>query len=229
MAVGLYDEAEAETERAVQGEPDGAAFLALQGWIQYQQGHFGAAIITLRRAFPFHVSATGDLLPREIWEILYPLEYWELIERYSKDHNVDPYLVASLIRQESTFNAGIRSRAGARGLMQIMPHTGRSLARKHNRRYRTQDLYNPAINIRYGTHYLEEVLNRFGGRLDYALASYNAGPHRVKAWTGMDLTLDSEEFIEEIPFTETRNYVKLVLRNEMLYRRLYGRSSAIVD
>jgi soluble lytic murein transglycosylase len=229
IAVGLYDEAETEAERAVQGEPDGEAFLALLAWIQYQQDHFGAAIITLRRAFPFHISAAGDLLPKEIWEILYPVKYWESIERYSKDHEVDPYLVAALIRQESTFNAGIRSGAGARGLMQIMPHTGRNLARKHNRRYQTRDLYNPEINIRYGTHYLQEVLERFGGRLDYALASYNAGPHRVKAWTGMDLTLDSEEFIEEIPFTETRNYVKLVLRNEMLYRRLYSRSSAVVD
>ena len=113
--------------------------------------------------------------------------------------------------------------------MQIMPHTGRNLARQHRQRYRTQDLYDPEVNIRYGTHYLKEVMDTFGGRLEYALASYNAGPHRVKAWTGMDLTLDSEEFIEEIPFTETRNYVKLVLRNEMLYRRLYHQSSVAVD
>ena len=113
--------------------------------------------------------------------------------------------------------------------MQIMPRTGRTLARQHRQPFKTRDLYDPEVNIRYGTHYLKEVLDRFGGRLDYALASYNAGPHRVKAWTGMDLTLDSEEFIEEIPFTETRNYVKLVLRNEMLYRHLYHQSSATVD
>jgi soluble lytic murein transglycosylase len=205
------------------------AFLAALAWIHYQQGDFREAIITVRRSFPFHVAATGDLLPKEIWEVLYPLKYWDSIERYSQDHDVDPYIIAALIRQESTFDPRVRSRAGARGLMQIMPYTGRNLARQHSRRYRTQDLYDPEINIRYGTHYLKEVLDRFGGRLDYALASYNAGPHRVRAWTGMNLTLDSEEFIEEIPFTETRNYVKLVLRNEMLYRRLYRRSPTGVD
>jgi soluble lytic murein transglycosylase len=183
----------------------------------------------MRRAFPFHISATGDLLPDEVWEILYPLEYWDWVEQYSEDHGVDPYVVVALIRQESTFNPRVRSRAGARGLMQIMPYTGRKLARQHSRRYRTSDLLDPEISIRYGTHYLKEVLDRFDGRLDYALASYNAGPHRVRTWTGMDLTLDSEEFIEEIPFTETRNYVKLVLRNEMMYRRLYARSPAVVD
>ena len=77
------------------------------------------------------------------------------------------------------------------------------------------------------------MLDRYGDRPDYALASYNAGPHRVKAWTAMDLSLDAEEFIEEIPFTETRNYVKLVLRNEMMYRRIYGntlhQSTAFAD
>ena len=88
-----------------------------------------------------------------------------------------------------------------------------------------RELHNPEINIRYGTRYLKDVLSRFEGRVDYALASYNAGPHRVKRWTEMDMTIDPEVFIEEIPFTETRNYVKLVLRNEMLYRRLYGDSS----
>ena len=110
--------------------------------------------------------------------------------------------------------------------MQIIPATGRQLARQERRQYRTRDLHNPEINIRYGTRYLKEVMGRFDGRVDYALASYNAGPHRVKRWTDMDMSIDPEVFIEEIPFTETRNYVKLVLRNEMLYRRLYGNTVA---
>jgi soluble lytic murein transglycosylase len=225
VAVGLFDEAEIETKRAIKGHDDDAAFRAVLAWLYYAQDDFRNAIVTIREAFPFHASATGDLLPKSVWRMLYPVKYFEFVERYAKDHDVDPFVVAGLIRQESTFNPRARSRVGARGLMQIMPYTGRKLARAHRRRYRTQDLYNPEINIRYGTHYLKEVLDRFGGRLDYALASYNAGPHRVKAWTGMDATLDAEEFIEEIPFTETRNYVKLVLRNEMLYRRLYGGTS----
>jgi soluble lytic murein transglycosylase len=110
--------------------------------------------------------------------------------------------------------------------MQILPSTGKLLARQEKLRYNASDLFDPEINIRYGTRYLKDVLGSFGGRVDYALASYNAGPHRVRRWTGMDLTIPSEVFIEEIPFDETRDYVKLVLRNEMLYRRLYGGAMA---
>jgi soluble lytic murein transglycosylase len=184
---------------------------------------------TMRRAFPFHVSATGDLLPKAVWQIIYPLKYWDLVQRYSEEQSVDPYLVAALIRQESTFNAGIRSPAGARGLMQIMPGTGSAIAREQRRRYQHSDLYDPDVNVRFGTHYFRKVLNQFGGRVDYALASYNAGPHRVRAWTRSGSNADPEEFIEEIPFTETRNYVKLVLRNEMLYRRIYAQPASLAE
>jgi len=222
FAVGLPKRALQEAEAAVRGERDDAAFRAMAAWIYSRQGSTLDTIITIRQAFPFYVSATGDLLPRPIWELFYPLPFREHVERYATARGLDPFLVAALIRQESTFNPRVRSRAGARGLMQIIPSTGRLLARQERRRYSTRDLYNPEINIRYGTRYLKSILGRFNGRVDYALASYNAGPHRVKRWTGMDMTIDPEVFIEEIPFDETRAYVKLVLRNEMLYRRLYG-------
>jgi soluble lytic murein transglycosylase len=222
FAVGLSKRALGEARAAVDGGRDDSSFLAMAAWIHARGGDNLQAIITIRNAFPFHVSATGDLLPRPIWELFYPLPYRELVVRYANARGIDPYLVAALIRQESTFNPRVRSRAGARGLMQIIPATGRQLARQERRRYATRDLYDPEINIRYGPRYLKEVLTRFNGRVDYALASYNAGPHRVKRWTGMDMTIDPEVFIEDIPFDETRAYVKLVLRNEMLYRRLYG-------
>lgn len=221
-AVGLSKRALEEALNAVVGAHDDPAFLAMAAWIHSHQGDNLRAIITIRNAFPFYISATGDLLPRPIWELFYPLPYREHVEAYSLARGLDPYLVAALIRQESTFNPRVRSPAGARGLMQIIPATGRQLARQERRKYATNDLYNPQINIQYGTRYLKDVLGRFDGRVDYALASYNAGPHRVKRWTGMDMTLDPEIFIEDIPFAETRKYVKLVLRNEMLYRRLYG-------
>lgn len=228
-SVGLEKEALLEIDRAVSGRRDDAAFLALAAWIQADQNRNLEAFRTLRGAFPFHGSATGDLLPRPIWELLYPLHYWDSVVRYSTDRGIDPYLVAALIRQESTFNPRVRSRAGARGLMQILPSTGRVLARQERRRYHTSDLYDPEVNIRYGTRYLKDILESFDGRVDYALASYNAGPHRVKRWTGMDMTIPSEIFIEEIPFDETRDYVKLVLRNEMLYRRLYREGESRAD
>jgi soluble lytic murein transglycosylase len=223
-AVGLEKEALQEAMKAVRGLRDDTAFLAIAAWIHADRERNLDAFRTLRDAFPFHVSATGDLLPRPVWELFFPLAYWETVQRYSEERGLDPYLVAALIRQESTFNPRVRSHAGARGLMQIIPSTGQILARQEKRRYDAAELYNPEINIRYGTRYLKDVLESFGGRVDYALASYNAGPHRVKRWTGMDLTIPSEIFIEEIPFDETRDYVKLVLRNEMLYRRLYATS-----
>ena len=220
-AIGLSKRALGDARAAVVGERDDSAFLAMAAWIHSREGDNLQAIITIRNAFPFHVSATGDLLPRPIWELFYPLLYRDHVERYASARGLDPYLVAALIRQESTFNPRVCSRAGARGLMQIVPATGRQLARRERRKYKTRDLYNPEINIRYGTLYLKDILARFNGRIDYALAGYNAGPHRVKRWTGMDMSLDPEVFIEDIPFDETRAYVKLVLRNEMLYRRLY--------
>ncbi len=221
-AIGLTKRALGKARAAVVGERDDSAFLAIAAWIHSREGDNLQAIITIRNAFPLHVSATGDLLPRPIWELFYPLPYRDHVERYARARGLDPYLVAALIRQESTFNPGVRSRAGARGLMQIIPATGRQLARRERRKYATRDLYNPEINIRYGTLYLKDVLARFNGRVDYALAGYNAGPHRVKRWTGMDMSIDPEVFIEDIPFDETQSYVKLVLRNQMLYRRLYG-------
>jgi soluble lytic murein transglycosylase len=228
LAMGLYEEATLEATRSVHAEGD-PAFLATVAWIRDRQGRTPEAMSTMRRAFPFHVSATGDLLPKAVWQIIYPLKYWDLVQRYSEEQSVDPYLVAALIRQESTFNAGIRSPAGARGLMQIMPGTGSAIAREQRRRYQHSDLYDPDVNVRFGTHYFRKVLNQFGGRVDYALASYNAGPHRVRAWTRSGSNADPEEFIEEIPFTETRNYVKLVLRNEMLYRRIYAQPASLAE
>lgn len=228
LAMGLHEEATLEATRSVHSEGD-PAFLATVAWIRDREGRYLEAMSTMRDAFPFHVSATGDLLPKDIWQIIYPLRYWEFVERYSEEQNLDPYLVAALIRQESTFNAGIRSPAGARGLMQIMPATGRIIAREQRRRYQHSDLYDPEVNIRFGTYYFRKVLNQFGGRVDYALASYNAGPHRVRRWTQSGANADPEEFIEEIPFNETRNYVKLVLRNEMLYRRIYMQPKSLAD
>ena len=105
--------------------------------------------------------------------------------------------------------------------MQIMPATGRALARLEGLTYRVSRLYDPAVNIRFGTRYFRQLLDEFDNRPELALAGYNAGPHRVRVWTAEDRNVPAELFIEEIPFTETRNYVKLVMRNEMLYRRWY--------
>ena len=206
---------------ARRGLPDDPAFEAMRAWLLADDNKAVQAIQALRRAAPFHTSAAGEALPDAWWRILYPLDFEERIQERSDHWELDPYWVASLIRQESVFVPRTRSPVGARGLMQVMPATGRALARLEGVSYRTSRLYDPGVSIRFGTRYLRQLLDRFAERPELALAGYNAGPHRVRDWTDMNMAIPAEVFIEEIPFTETRNYVKLIMRNEKIYRRLY--------
>ena len=206
---------------ARRGLPDDSAFEAMRAWLLADDNKAVQAIQALRRAAPFHTSAAGEALPDAWWRILYPLNFEERIQERSDHWELDPYWVASLIRQESVFVPRTRSPVGARGLMQVMPATGRALARLEGVSYRTSRLYDPGVSIRFGTRYLRQLLDRFAERPELALAGYNAGPHRVRDWTDMNMAIPAEVFIEEIPFTETRNYVKLIMRNEKIYRRLY--------
>ena len=203
------------------GLPDDPAFEAIRAWLLADSNLAVQSIQALRRAAPFHTSAAGEALPDAFWRILYPLRFEERILERSDQWDLDPYWVASLIRQESVFVPRTRSPVGARGLMQVMPATGRALARLEGVSYRTSGLYDPGVSIRFGTRYLRQLLDRFASRPEMALAGYNAGPHRVRDWTDMNMTIPAEVFIEEIPFTETRTYVKLIMRNEKIYRRLY--------
>ena len=130
--------------------------------------------------------------------------------------------MAALIAQESTFEPGIRSVANAWGLMQVVPPTGRRLARTLGmRRFTTSTLTNPEANIRLGMLYFSQLVRRFGGT--YALASYNAGENGVARWRAEHPGLDEDEFIDDIPFPETQNYVKRILGTAEDYRLLYGR------
>jgi soluble lytic murein transglycosylase len=154
--------------------------------------------------------------------VIFPLAYWDSIKRYSAQRDLDPYVVAALIAQESTFDPQIRSVANAWGLMQIVPTTGRRLARAVGvRRFSIATLTNPDINIRMGTLYFSDLVRQFGGTY-YALASYNAGENRVIKWKSERQGLDEDEFIDDIPFPETQNYVKRILGTAEDYRRLYG-------
>lgn len=164
-------------------------------------------------------------LPREMWEILFPRLWWDDLRKNAKAADLDPYLVAGLIRQESEFNPRARSRSNARGLMQLLPSTARYMSRhvpdRRARRYSLAALYRPEINMIYGTQYLRQVLDRFDGNVEYALAGYNAGPNRVDEWTRDEKFGEPAEFVESIPITQTREYVQAVLRNAAVYRLLY--------
>jgi soluble lytic murein transglycosylase len=164
------------------------------------------------------------------WRLAFPLPYRALLERYVKERNLDLYTVAGLIRQESEFDPLAVSRSKAYGLTQVLPSTGLQLSRKIGLRgFRTAMLLRPEINLQLGTYYLRALLDEYGGRWEAALAAYNAGPNRVKAWQEWGSFREPAEFVETIPFTETRNYVQLVLRNAAVYRWLYAQEKPPVQ
>ncbi len=192
--------------------------------LYWDQGDPLAAINALRQAHPEYAAYRGDEVSADVFRLLFPLTHWDLIRRNAEAHGLDPYLVAGLIRQESGFHPRARSVANARGLMQLIPSTGQLVARRYGlRRLSPERLYDPALNIRLGTAYLAEQWRRFG-RIEYALAAYNAGPVRVTRWLRELPTEEMDEWIESIPITETRQYVKSILRNVAHYRRIYGAS-----
>jgi len=163
--------------------------------------------------------------PDAFWRLAFPLPYRALVERNAAANKLDPYLVAGLIRQESVFDAKALSRSNAMGLTQVMPATGKQLGRKLGiKRFRTAMLYRPDINLKLGTYYLRAMLDQFDDRPEPTLAAYNAGASRAKAWLGWGEFREPAEFVETIPFTETRNYVQIVLRNAETYRALYAAS-----
>jgi soluble lytic murein transglycosylase len=181
------------------------------------------ALQTLKRAVPSYSAMEISELPRPLWEILFPRPYWSNLTRDATANGLDPFLVASLIRQESEFNPAAVSRADAYGLMQILPHVGKKLAREVKiRRFSTNDLTNPSVNLQLGTRYFRQMINEFDGQVEYALAAYNAGSDRVRDWRATSSYRDVAEFVESIPFTETREYVQAILRNANIYRALYA-------
>jgi soluble lytic murein transglycosylase len=202
--------------------PASAQMLATLAWLDWRRGALRPAINTLRRAYPEWMSADGDLMPDPAWRILYPVGYEEMLVQAARQEGLDPALLAGIIWQESTFDPRAVSVAGARGLMQILPSTGRSLARSVGVRYNANMLFDPAMGLRLGARYFRRLLDAFGGRVERALAAYNAGPGRAGVWAAARPQASAEEFIEAIPYPETRGYVMGILAHREHYRRLYG-------
>ena len=219
---GLTDFAIRELKMAA--DDGGSAWATAEMARLYRDnGQYHRALQLLKRSVPSYFAMDLDALPRPYWEDLFPRPFWTDLKRYASSNGLDPYLVASLIRQESEFNPAAVSHANAVGLMQVLPTTGKKLARQMKvRRFSTDQLLQPGVNLQLGTRYFRELLDQFGGRLEYALAAYNAGTDRVEAWLANGKYRDPEEFVESIPFSETREYVQAILRNVTVYKRLYG-------
>jgi soluble lytic murein transglycosylase len=226
----LYDQALDELRYAQRVWGDSSAIQATLGWIYHQRGDLRAGINAIKRAYPQYMAAGGERLPSAILKVLFPVNYWALIRRYSAERQLDPYMIAALVAQESTFTADARSSANAYGLMQLVPATGRQYARTLHlpKRFSIGMLTTAETNIRMGTAYFADLVRQFGG-VHYALATYNAGPNRVARWISERPGVDREEFIDDIPFPETQGYVKKILGTAEDYRRLYGAGAPAAD
>jgi soluble lytic murein transglycosylase len=205
-------------------DPDSESWGALaEAQIYASFGETYRAMKALKRALPYATSAPINSIPVAYWRILFPEPWWDTVKVESAKNGLDPYLVASLIRQESEFNPSVISYANAYGLMQIEPSVGRSLAKQEGiSNFQTFQLLNPEMNIRLGTRYLKQLIDHFGGVQEYALAAYNAGDSRVVDWQSAGPYHGIDEFVESIPFTQTRDYVQAILRNEEIYRAIDG-------
>lgn len=208
--------------REIAADPDSATWSALaEAQIYASYGEAYRAMRALKRALPGAATASIKSIPIAYWRILFPEPYWTTIKAESAKNNLDPYLVASLIRQESEFNPSVISYANAYGLMQLLPSVGKMLAREEGiGHFETFQLLDPDTNIRLGTRYLRQMLDKFGGVPEYALAAYNAGDSRVTDWQASGPYNGIDEFVESIPFSQTREYVQAILRNIEIYRAI---------
>jgi soluble lytic murein transglycosylase len=206
----------------IAADPNSESWSALaEAQIYASYGETYRAMRALKRALPYASSASIKSIPLPYWRILFPEAWWDTIKSESAKNGLDPYLVASLIRQESEFNPSVVSYANAWGLMQLLPATGKQLAREegiHN--FQTFQLLDPETNIRLGCRYLRQMLDHFGGNAEYALAAYNAGDERVADWENAGPYRGMDEFVESIPFTQTREYVEAILRNIETYKAI---------
>ena len=181
------------------------------------------AMRIMKSLAPEYLNLALDQAPRRFWELLFPFPYRADVVHAAGEKNLDPYLLAGLIRQESEFDPQARSRADALGLTQVRPATGRLFARRVGiKRFSSRLLFQPATNLKIGVSIFSSMLDQNGGKLEQTLAAYNAGPNRAAEWLRWNTYREPAEFVESIPFTETRDYVQAVLRNADLYRRLYG-------
>jgi peptidoglycan lytic transglycosylase len=226
LALGLGDEAAEEADFLIEKVPtnkkDTAQMAKYHAYIM--KGKFNKPIWFAEKKIN-EATYSGNLseIDPRLWRFSYPRGFWKYVEKYSKEFNLDPYLTYAVIREESRFNSRALSHAWAHGLMQIIPSTGRRICNALDIRYSRWKMYNPRVNIRMGAYYLSRLIKRFDGNVSCALAGYNGGPVRVKRWMKKQKgKFDIDEFVEDIPFRETRNYVKKVMKSYYGYKRTYS-------
>lgn len=218
VQAGLHTEAELEADRRIRLAGSDRALLYALAEALNERG------LTVRGVrIGLRLQSAAATPSRRLLRIVYPLPYAPMISAEAREKELDPFVVAALTRQESLFKARITSPAGARGLMQIMPETGRQLARGADiDDWDAELLYQPEINVHLGTRFLADQMRTYENVLPAVFSAYNAGPHRIDRWMQLFPEWGDEQlFTERIPFRETRDYVKILTRNIEIYRGLY--------
>jgi soluble lytic murein transglycosylase len=218
----LNELAEQYLREALAQHPRDPELLLALSRFEKQQGNVSLSLFDCVRLVPDYSEHEFRELPAEVWSLLYPETYWKLVRRQARLNHLDPYLVMGLIRQESAFNPKATSAANARGLMQMMPHTAAPPPHSSRRpqRLASRRLYDPAYNVRVACRYLRQVIGKFQGNLEESLAAYNAGESRVRQWLHAHPFREPSEFLESIPFRDTRYYVEALMRDAAIYRQM---------
>jgi soluble lytic murein transglycosylase len=228
-AIGFYDMAESELRFGAKlGEQPHVLAIELAK-VATHRGSPDQGIRYVKTLVPNYLWFDFSGTPASFWKLAFPIPYRLSVEKWAKQNGLDPFLMAGLIRQESEFNPKALSRAKAYGLTQVLPSTGRSLARSAGMpRFSASMLYQPDVNLRLGSMYFKSLMGSHNGKVEYSLASYNAGKSRTDLWSTWANFRDPAEFVESVPFSETRNYIQQVMRNADLYQRLYAGTTAEV-
>jgi soluble lytic murein transglycosylase-like protein len=211
---------------ALRGSANPRAFNAQRAVILARNDERRESIQELARAFPALGKAHQTTVPIDALRLYYPLDYRPIIEQRAAEQGLPPYLVFAMIRQESAFDASARSWAGAQGLMQLMPATGREVAQRLGLQFSTSNLNDPDFSVRLGTRYFKQVLEMFDGNHVLALAGYNGGPYRIKKlWRQAGSNPELDRFVDGLGLEETKNYVKRIVLFQDSYERLYSAGS----
>ena len=219
--IGLFDWAIDELNSAQKTAPNSPKVnLAVAKLYRLKEDNT-SALLALAKSYPDYAQMFPEEMGKEEWDIFYHLNYWNDIKNWSRNRNLDPFQVAGFIRQETVFSARAKSHANAYGLMQLLIPTARSVAKKYGNTtpISAETLFQPAFNIELGTAYIRDQYDKFG-RVEFVAVAYNAGPGRVPQWQAT-LPYEMDEFVEAIPFKETKGYVQGIIRNSAQYRRLY--------
>ena len=214
----------AEELEAAEGEGSSPeeAWMEISRLYREAEEYYRSNLLVRRKFALKPLSPHPSERERHLQVLAYPLGNSDLVQQVSRSLRIDPPLLYALILEESRYQVRAVSPAGARGLMQVMPQTGQQIAKQLKMRgFSPQQLFDPAVNIRFGSWYFARMLEEFGGKVHLALAAYNAGPHMVRKWLAAAPSAAQDEFVESIPYAETRNYVIRVLSSAQVYRFLY--------